>query len=72
MFKRYILASLVAGLALGAQSAVAGGTLWFYEGHGWLPQPPFGITASNPQTGATRPAVIIMPAPYNTPGGYFN
>lgn len=40
MFKRYMLASLVAGLALGAQSAAAT-DLWFYPGHGWLPQPPF-------------------------------
>lgn len=40
MLKRYMLASLVAGLALGAQSAVADNQ-WFYEGHGWLPQPPF-------------------------------
>jgi len=40
MLKRYFVASLVAGLALGAQSAVAD-SLWFYEGHGWLAQPPF-------------------------------
>ncbi len=39
MLKRYLLASLVAGLALAAQSAVAS-DLWFYEGHGWLAQPP--------------------------------
>lgn len=96
MLKRYIAASLVAGLALSAQSAVAGGTLWFYEGHGWLPQPPFssstdardsrspaviaGPTSSiagseprqvvKPQTGASPRATF--PAPYDTPGGYFN
>ena len=95
MFKRCIVASLVAGLALGAQSAVAG-NLVFYPGHGWLPQPPFsslteardsrspsviaGPTSSmagsqprqavNPQTGASPR--VTAPAPYDTPGGYFN
>jgi hypothetical protein len=89
MLKRYLLASLVAGLALGAQSAVAGGTLWFYEGHGWLPQPPFSssshardsrpvtvIPASAPrQVGNPQPSAsprAPFPAPYDTPGGYFN
>lgn len=43
MLKRYLLASIVAGLALGAHSAAAG-DLWFYEGHGWLPQPPLSWT----------------------------
>lgn len=43
MLKRYVVASLVAGLAFAAQSAVAD-TLWFYEGHGWLPQPPLSWT----------------------------
>lgn len=56
MLKRYMLASLVAGLALGAQSAVAGGTLWFYEGHGWLPQPPF---SSSSHARDSRPATVI-------------
>ena len=92
MLKRYMLASLVAGLALAAQSAVAG-TLWFYEGHGWLPQPPFSDArgsmpgtviagpasaiagsqsdqAAKPTAGASPRAVV--PAPYDTPGGYFN
>ena len=40
MLKRYTLAFLVAGLALGAQSAAAS-DLRYYEGHGWLAQPPF-------------------------------
>ena len=40
MLKRTLLVSLLAGLALGAQSAIAT-DLWYYEGHGWLPQPPF-------------------------------
>lgn len=88
MLKHYMLASLVAGLTLGAQSAVAGGNLWFYERHGWLPQPPFSSSTDardsrspaviagsnprqvvNPQTGASPRAT--MPAPYDTPGGYF-
>jgi len=56
MLKRYMLASLVAGLALGAQSAVAGGTLWFYEGHGWLPQPPF---SSSTDARASLPGTVI-------------
>lgn len=46
MLKRYLLASLVAGLALAAQSAVAT-DLWFYEGHGWLAQPPFSSERDN-------------------------
>lgn len=49
--KRSMLVALFAGLALGAQSAVAD-TLWFYEGHGWLPQPP--LTGSH-----SRQATVI-------------
>ena len=86
MLKRYMLASLVAGLALGAQSAVAS-DLWFYPGHGWLPQPPFSSErdsrsatviaaptarrAANPQTSA--PVQASFTAPYDDPEkGYFN
>lgn len=58
MLKRYMLASLVAGLTLGAQSAVAS-DLWFYEGHGWLPQPPF--SSSTDARDSRSPAVIAGP-----------
>lgn len=43
MFKRYILASLVAGFTLAAPLATAS-DLWFYPGHGWLAQPPFSFS----------------------------
>ena len=78
MFTRYLLASLVAGLALGAQSAVAG-NLRFYEGHGWLPQPPFSSDARGSPPGTViagpRSAAVVnpsprltAPAPYDKPG----
>jgi hypothetical protein len=50
MSKRYIVASLLAGLAFAAQSAVAS-DLWFYPGHGWLPQPPFSSSVGGGQPG---------------------
>jgi len=55
MLKRFLLASLVAGLTLGAQSAVAS-DLWFYPGHGWLPQPPF---SSSTDARASLPGTVI-------------
>jgi hypothetical protein len=55
MFKRYILASLVAGFALSAQFAVAS-NLVFYPGHGYLEQPPF---TSLMQTRDSQPAAVI-------------
>lgn len=58
MLKRYLLASLVAGLALGAQSAVAD-SLTFYEGHGWLPQPP--ISSSTDARGGLPGTVLAGP-----------
>jgi hypothetical protein len=106
MLKRSMLAALVAGLALGAQSAVAD-NLTFYEGHGWLAQPPFdsrpatvlvagggGDDSAFPYAATERQSPpwndfvpdsqrrvtlirsaspgVTMPAPYKTPGGYFN
>jgi hypothetical protein len=89
MFKRYALAFLVAGLALGAQSAVAGrDDSPFPYAATERQSPPWAdflpdnqpaatvIPASaprqvvNPQTAASPRAT--MPAPYDTPGGYFN
>lgn len=88
MLKRYTLASLVAGLALGAQSALAT-DLWFYPGHGWLAQPPFSSSAhardSQPVSVIAAPSArrsvnpqtsatlqASFPAPYDQDGGYFN
>jgi hypothetical protein len=88
MFKRYILASLVAGFTLGAPLATAE-NLWYYPGHGYLPQPPF---TSSMDARDSRPAAAIaapsagqaanpqvsapsraeFTAPYDTQGGYFN
>jgi len=88
MFKRYILASLVAGFTLGAPLASAG-NLWYYPGHGWLAQPPFAssMDARDSRTAAViaapsagqvanpqinAPSRAAFPAPYDKQGGYFN
>jgi hypothetical protein len=88
MFKRYILASLVAGFTLGAPLATAG-NLWFYPGHGYLPQPPFtpsmdardgrpATVIAAPSAGqaanpqTNAPSRAVFTAPYNMQGGYFN
>lgn len=88
MFKRYILASLVAGFTLAAPLATAG-ELWFYPGHGWLPQPPFtssmdardgrpAATIAAPSAGqaanpqTNAPSRAAFTAPYDMQGGYFN
>ena len=63
MLKRYFAASLVAGLAFAAQSAIAT-DLWFYPGHGWLAQPPLSSSAQESDRQTT--SMIAAPAASTT------
>lgn len=56
MLKKVAFALVASSLVLAAQSAVAD-SLTFYEGHGWLAQPPFSS-----ERDSRSPTVIAGPA----------
>lgn len=61
MLKRIVLASIMAVPALAAWSAVAD-TQWYYEGHGWLSQPPISSSAPTPERGMQVAGAIPAPS----------